>query len=86
MLRGRVKLEARQDPAGAFATRPSPLGSHLLARVARCGKARGTTGRRRSTSAMVALSKGSRARSLYGTREPEAPGPSSRSNSSCSRR
>lgn len=60
-------------------------GSHLLARVARWGKARGTTGRRRSTSVMVAISKGNCVRFLYRIWELGALGPNLRSNSSCSR-
>lgn len=60
-------------------------GSHLLALVVRWGNARGTAGRSRSTSAIVAVSRGSCARFLYRIWEPESLGPSLRSNSSCSR-
>lgn len=64
-----------------FLPQPLPPGNHLLALVARWGKAKGTTGRKRSTSAMVAMSRGSCIRFLYRSWEP---GPSLRSNSSCS--
>lgn len=65
-----------------FIPQPLPLGNHLLALVARWGKAKGTTGLKRSTSEMVAMSRGSCIRFLYRSWEL---GPSLRSNSSCSR-
>lgn len=73
---------AVQSPVRPPSLRTLAPGNHLLARVVRWGKAKGTTGRRRSTSEMVAISRGSCALFLYRSWEP---GPSLRSNSSCSR-